>query len=357
VYLQDPAYPTWGGIMVKDWTAGFVLANGVSIGDRVDLSTVYIEEASDKNTVLQFGAPWEPGSSFVLVSSGNEVPNPIMLTAADIPIPTDHASSEQYESMVITLEDVVVGQRDLGRKDDNYELLQGGDTAWGADYQNIGAGGPYHPYIFNGARLHSITGIVEQSFGDPDWDYYQLVTRSTNDIVPSTEIPAFIDIKPGSCPNSLNPMSHGFLSVALVGTDEFDVAMVDVSSIELSRADGIGGSVAPHEGPPGPFSVFEDVAAPFDGPPCECHEATDDGITDLLMKFATDDVVAILELGDAGGGEQIELVISGYLVDGTPFSGQDCIRMVPRAVRAGALSVAPSGNDAQNDASARRRSR
>ena len=103
VYLQDPAHPTWGGILVKDWTQYHDLANNVSIGDRVDVSGVYIEE-SGKNTVLQFAPPWEPGSTFNVVSSGNPVPNPILLTAADIPFPADHASSEPYEAMVVTLD-------------------------------------------------------------------------------------------------------------------------------------------------------------------------------------------------------------------------------------------------------------
>jgi len=185
VYLQDPDHPTWGGIMVKDWTEHHDLASTVSIGDRVDLSTVYIEEASDRNTVLQFGTPWEPGSTFNVVSSGNPVPDPIALTAADIPIPVDHASSEPYESMAVILEEVEVGLLGQGRKGDNYQLLQGSDIAWATDYQNADAGGPYHDYIYSGAQLDSITGIVEQGFQEtPAWDYYQLVTRSSDDIVP-----------------------------------------------------------------------------------------------------------------------------------------------------------------------------
>jgi hypothetical protein len=78
-------------------------------------------------------------------------------------------------------------------------------------------------------------------------------------------ITADLDIKPGSCPNSFNRKTHGVLPVALVGTEDFDVSTVDLATVRLSRADGVGGSVAPHEGPRGPHSVFEDVATPFDG--------------------------------------------------------------------------------------------
>jgi len=45
-----------------------------------------------------------------------------------------------------------------------------------------------------------------------------------------------LDIKPGSCPNPLNVRSSGQLPVGLLGTDGFDVADVDVSTLALTRA-------------------------------------------------------------------------------------------------------------------------
>ncbi len=148
-----------------------------------------------------------------------------------------------------------------------------------------------------------------------------------------------LDIKPGSCPNSFNRNSHGVLPVALVGTDSFDPTEVDLSTVLLTRADGVGGSVAPHEGPPGPHSEFEDAATPFDGQPCDCHELGGDGVTDLSMKFKTDDVVAALQLNDLSAGDLVELVVSGALLDGTPFSASDCIRLVPPGTSGGLLAV------------------
>ena|GEM_PF-2402891 len=142
-----------------------------------------------------------------------------------------------------------------------------------------------------------------------------------------------LDIKPGSCPNSFNRNSHGVVPVALVGTESFDVTMVDIPTVRLSRTDGVGGEVAPNEGPPGPHSVFEDVATPSTGEPCDCHHLAGDGIVDLSMKFRTDDVVEILELNDLGMGDELELIITGLLTDGTEFtSAGDCILIVPRGV-------------------------
>jgi hypothetical protein len=138
-----------------------------------------------------------------------------------------------------------------------------------------------------------------------------------------------LDIKPGSCPNSYNRNSSGVLPVALVGMEGFDVAEVDIDTIQLSRADDVGGSVAPHEGPPGPHTVMEDVATPFPGELCDCHELTGDGIMDLSLKFKSGDLVEALELDGLPAGSLVELVVSGQLLGGTEFAASDCIRIVP----------------------------
>ena len=137
-----------------------------------------------------------------------------------------------------------------------------------------------------------------------------------------------MDVKPGACPNSVAPHSHGVLPVALVGTHEFDVTEIDVASIMLSRADGLGGSVAPNEGPPGPHSVFADIATPFAGGPCDCHDLEGDGIMDLSMKFKIDCVVDALGLAETHGN--VELIITGLLLDGTSFEARDCVALVPQ---------------------------
>jgi len=151
--------------------------------------------------------------------------------------------------------------------------------------------------------------------------------------------PGDLDIKPGSCPNSFNRKSHGVLPVALLGSDEFDVMKIDIDTVELARADGVGGSVAPHEGPPGPHSVHEDVGTPFHGEACDCHEAGGDGIVDLFMKFKSDGVVVILLLNELDPGALVELVVTGSLLDGTPFAATDCIRLVPPGTPPGVVAV------------------
>ena len=110
------------------------------------------------------------------------------------------------------------------------------------------------------------------------------------------------------------------------------VQEINLATIELTRSDGIGGSVAPHEGPPGPHSVFADVATPFGDPAatdCGCHALLGDGTLDLLMKFHRPTLVSVLNLNNLPSGAFVPLKIRGNLEDGTPFEARDCIRLVP----------------------------
>jgi hypothetical protein len=134
---------------------------------------------------------------------------------------------------------------------------------------------------------------------------------------------AKLDIKPGSCPNPLNVRSRGVLPVAIVGTGSFDVAQIDPGTLSLARADGIGGSVSPLNGPPGPGIEVEDVATPFEGELCDCHELTGDGMDDMSLKFSTEDIVVALELGSMVNRTELRLTVSGLLLDQTPFEGDD----------------------------------
>ena len=130
----------------------------------------------------------------------------------------------------------------------------------------------------------------------------------------------FMDIKPGSCPNSVNPGSKGRLPVSVLGgvLDPFDV---DVLTILLSRADGVGGSVG-HD-----RARIEDTATPFEGELCDCHELTGDGVDDLSLKFRMPAVTAALQLDALPFDTVVELVLTGQLFDGTDIEARDCIRI------------------------------
>lgn len=130
------------------------------------------------------------------------------------------------------------------------------------------------------------------------------------------------DIKPGSCPNPLNLKGKGVFPVAVLGTEDFDVTEIDPASIQLTL-EGIEGGVSPLR------AALEDVATPFEGEECECHDMNGDGYLDLTLKFDMQSLVEALSLGDVAG-ETIPLILTGELKEehgGTPIRGSDCVRI------------------------------
>lgn len=139
---------------------------------------------------------------------------------------------------------------------------------------------------------------------------------------PTHELAFYLDIKPGSCPNPLNRKSRGVLPVAVLGTEEFDVSVIDTTTLLLTR-EGVEGGVAPVR------VNIEDVGTPFEGELCDCHDLSADGFTDLTLKFSTQDLVDALALGSALGGEFVQLTITGSLDTGEQFEASDCVWFVP----------------------------
>jgi hypothetical protein len=124
-----------------------------------------------------------------------------------------------------------------------------------------------------------------------------------------------IDIKPGSCPNPLNVKDKGVLSVAILGTTAFNVFDIDVASIRLEGISPIRSS-------------YEDVATPFEGQICECHELGADGYLDLTLKFAIQEIFKAL--GNVNDGDEVILTVSGNISDGRDFEGLDCVTIISK---------------------------
>ncbi|NIO04660.1 MAG: hypothetical protein GTN74_08600 [Proteobacteria bacterium] len=121
-----------------------------------------------------------------------------------------------------------------------------------------------------------------------------------------------IDMKPQSCPNPLNTKSKGVLPVAILGAEDFDVNDVDLSVVQLEGVFPLKWDV-------------EDVAAPVsDGQyDCKCTTGGPDGFDDLTLKFDTQVIVAAL--GPVNDDDEVVLMLTGNLLDGTPIEGQDCV--------------------------------
>ena len=120
-----------------------------------------------------------------------------------------------------------------------------------------------------------------------------------------------VDINPKFCPNPLNIASGGFLTVAILGTDDLDVDYIDPASVALNGVSAIRSS-------------YRDVLTSAES--CICEGAVGpDGYPELIVKF---EIEALLEtLGSVSDGDLFELSLTGLLDDGSGDSivGTDCV--------------------------------
>ena len=113
------------------------------------------------------------------------------------------------------------------------------------------------------------------------------------------------------------------MSVAILGTSEFDVTQVDPASLSLA-------GVAPLK------SKLQDVATPFQPftgkeQQDDCTDERADGFTDLVSGFDNQAIVAAL--GDVSNNEVIVLKLSGRLkaeFGGNSVVGEDVVVILKR---------------------------
>lgn len=110
-----------------------------------------------------------------------------------------------------------------------------------------------------------------------------------------------IDVKPGSDPNSINLKSKGLVPVALFGSAEFDIDLVDTTTISF-----------------GPMHHHMDGGAP--AVKVNAEDVNLDGYPDLIFFFKP--AQTGLQTSDATA------CLHGFLLDGSHFCGHDDVRVI-----------------------------
>jgi len=137
--------------------------------------------------------------------------------------------------------------------------------------------------------------------------------------ITTIEVP--VDIKPTSCPNPLNTKSKGVLPVAILGTEDFDVSVIDPATVLLEGASPLRWTL-------------EDVATPYEPyvekKDCydDCNEFGPDGYIDLTLKFKKQEIIDAL--GEVEDGDCLVLTLQGELFDGTPIFGEDVVKILKK---------------------------
>jgi nitrous oxidase accessory protein NosD len=185
----------------------------------------------------------------------------------------------------------ITGNTDKGVGNWDYAILVDATCNWWGDIS-----GPYCPY-------GNLDGKGDEVSYAVDYDPWLLGPAPdgpcANDI--------YIDIKPGSDPNSINPKSKGVIPVAILSTSGWDAPnQVDTESLTF--------------GPTGDEdSLHRRGRAGV--PNCGEEDVNGDGYLDLVCHFNTQP--AGFECGDTEG------ILKGYTVDGVPIEGSDSVRIVP----------------------------
>ena len=130
-----------------------------------------------------------------------------------------------------------------------------------------------------------------------------------------TPVDVDIDIKPGSDSNPLNVNSKGVLPVAILGTAGFDVMAVNVSTVVLTWR-----GITPPDGNLPPLRwAYEDVNG--------------DGIMDIILKYSMKAAEPLTLTHEAPG--DLIMTLTGDMMDGTPISGEDTVRIINKGYVAG----------------------
>jgi hypothetical protein len=165
------------------------------------------------------------------------------------------------------------------------------------------------------AASHAVVAVGIELGGNSGY------ARGVDDVVMSQTIEVPVDILPNSCPNPINVAARGMLPVAILGTEDLDVADIDPESVMLE-----GVLASDYE--------YMDVATPYEpyvGKPLDqyaCSTYGPDEFEDLVLYF--DRLAVGAAIAPVSDGTVMILELTGELTDGTPIVGEDVVRIIKK---------------------------
>jgi hypothetical protein len=192
---------------------------------------------------------------------------------------------------------------DLGYQSGSVYVFSKSNGAWSQETKitaSDGETGSYSGDIFGNAIARDGNGVLIGARGDDNgngWDagsvYYFALDRT---------IQVQVDIKPGDELNCFNINGHGVIPVAILGSEDFDVSNIDLTTLL--------------------FSGLEVRVRGNKEPQCSIEATNLDPYPDLVCHFIDDPNSWTI-------GNSESATVTGALLDGTPFEGSDSICVVP----------------------------
>ncbi len=285
--------------------------------DGIDLGGVTITSADGSTVVINNGSIGSISPPNAVTNNSLAQTHPLVLTFANPIVPS-----------------VTLTAGDRGGDQDQFTLsaFDSLNNLLGSFTTPVFGGNPEHPsyMVDNHAVTLCYSGIkrIEVSstsgIGIDDLIFFEQV-------IPAIEVG--VDIKPGSCPNPFNAKSNGVLPVAIIGTNDLHVTIIDPTSLELAGvpvltdpAPELLDSTEPPAGDPADCSSCFDADA---NPNCDTDgDGVDDaycgdGIMDLVAYFDTQALAAAM--GPQERDACVPLTLEGMTVDGIPIEGMDSV--------------------------------
>lgn len=152
----------------------------------------------------------------------------------------------------------------------------------------------FQTVVLDASGIIGSTFFLEEFNDDGNWRYRSNISVN---VVPSPTTPVSIDVKPNQYPNCFRRGPFNPIPVAILGSEEFDVTMINTDSLSLNALDA---------------GVQAGVKS------CQVRDVNKDKIPDLVCRFKDSRT------------KRGEAILSGELNDGSQFSGADSICLLYR---------------------------
>ena len=208
-FVEDPAGGAWNGLWVYD-------TNAPALGDRLRLTGIVVEYYN----LTELNSP----TSYEVLSSGNVLPEPVVVTTAA-------ANDEQYEGVLVRVENVTVTNDDLG-----YGEWSASD---GSGDVVIDDKGSYTYAPTTGDALVAVIGPLDYAYGA-----FKIQPRDDGDIILPAPPPEMVINEILADPDAANGDANGDGTVNTTDDEFVEIVNnsgndVDISGWTLSDGYGV----------------------------------------------------------------------------------------------------------------------